>query len=292
MKKILVIAERAQEAQVALVKALSLAKLNSASIHVAVICYEELGWLDEAENSEASVNAKVDILNGEEVWWREYLKAQCGSLSVTYELVWQKYAADWTLKHCSEHTYDLVVKKGHRSEAAFYTPTDWLLLRDSKIPVYLVSDQHYSDGKAVLVALDLMAKSDEKQDLNQRLIESAFRLAVETNSDLHCCYIIKIPEMLKSLNLVDVTDHNRKVEESVRQKFKSLFDCYDLDNTHIHIRSGSPWKMIASLANELQVNCIVIGTMGRKGLAGKFFGNTSERVIHVAQKDLLVIGEG
>ena len=292
MKKILVIAERAQESQIALDKAQSLARFNSASIHIAVICYEELGWLDGEGGSEASVNAKLNILNGEDAWWREHLGAQRGALTVTYELVWQKYAADWTLDHCSKHTYDLLIKKGHRSEAAFYTPTDWLLLRDSKVPVYLVSDQHYSEGKAVLVALDLMAKSQEKQELNRRLLESGFRLAVETNSDLHCCYIIKIPEMFKSLNLIDVREHNRKVEESARENFESLFDCYDLDNAHIHIKSGNPWKMIASFANELQVNCIVIGTMGRKGLAGKFFGNTSERVIHVAQKDLLIIGLG
>ncbi len=290
MKRILVIADRAGDAQPALEKGLSLARLTSADVHVVVSCYEELDWLDSGQE-EGSEHAREQILGHERRWWRDYLVSQGTDLQVSHEVIWQKYPLEWILDHCQQHHYDLLIRRGHRSESVFYTPTDWSLLRDSRVPVYLVSEQHLEETRSVLTALDLMARNPEKQRLNERLLEAAFRLAVATNSDLHCCYVIRIPELVRDMDLIDVAAHTRSVEQQARQQFEQLFDCYDLDNAHVHIRSGVPWKVIASLSAELKVNCIVIGTRGRKGLAGKFFGNTSERVIHVARKDLLVIGQ-
>lgn len=290
MKRFLVIAEQGRQPQVALEKAMSLAKLTSASIHVVINCYQEMSWLSEDEYDGQYGNAKVRLTSQEESWWRDYIDSVRDNLVISHQVVWHKYLADWVLKHCRNHPYDLIFKRGHRSESVLYTPSDWLLLRDSKVPVYIASEEHQTETPTVLVALDLLAKSPEKCALNEKLLETAFRIAVATNSDLHCCYVIKVLPIIKDMEMIDIAAHEKRLKKLAGERWKELFQRYDLDKAHVHIKTGVPWKVIASLASELKVNCVVIGTMGRKGLAGKFFGNTSEKVIHVAHKDLLVIG--
>ena len=47
MKKLLVIADNVDEEQLALDKAISLAKLTVAQVHVVVVCYESLSFSDD-----------------------------------------------------------------------------------------------------------------------------------------------------------------------------------------------------------------------------------------------------
>lgn len=57
----------------------------------------------------------------------------------------------------------------------------------------------------------------------------------------------------------------------------------------IHIRKGKPHEEILKLAEELDVDMIVIGSHGRKGLERAIFGSVAERVTRMARIPVLII---
>ena len=69
----------------------------------------------------------------------------------------------------------------------------------------------------------------------------------------------------------------------------SLLDEYDIEAQCLHIKQGKPWHVINDFACELKAQCVVVGSLGRSGIPGKLLGNTSEKVVHQAQTDLLVL---
>jgi universal stress protein E len=286
MKKFLVIADR-QEEQTALQKACELARTSDATIHVAVFCYDSLAELEEVDFDAAAL--KQGLMQELQNWWQIHLDANADGQKISFEVIWQKNMYEWILASCRSHQYDLIIKTGNRSEGIFYTPTDWLLFRDSPVPVYIVAKHHLHAQKSVLVALDVLSKSEEKQALNSQLLECAFRLAVQTDAKLHCASVIKVPSVLRELDLVDPHGYCRKLEEKVKTQLAQLVQDYEVPADCIHIEEGEPWGALSNLAKQLYCQCLVVGSMGRKGLVGKLIGNTAEKIIHVTNTDLLVI---
>ena len=298
MKHILVVADPYNDEQVAFQKALKLAKSTIADINVISFCYDPLSDVqydyppsktDTKAGVAADINLKQLVMREVQQQWNDYIATQECTEQVSHEVVWAKYIHLWLIEHCKTHHYDLIVKTGRRSESFFYTPTDWQLFRESQVPIYCISKPDYQAKKVVLVALDLKAKSKEKQLLNQRLLESAFQLAVQTDAVLHCCYAIVIPTLVKDLDMIDVTAKVHEVENEVRQQARSWFEVYDIDSKYLHIKEGKPWQVVNDCAAKLKAQCIVVGSMGRTGIVGKLIGNTAEKVINHARSDLLVI---
>lgn len=288
MDKILVIADKLSQPQSAFIKALSLAHSSCASVHIAAICYEPFAELNDSELDGNKIKNHIIQLHND--FWQEKINQHDSNLTIRLQVVWHKQLHDWVIEECKAHKYDLIVKTGPSNETRFYTPTDWMLFRDAPIPVYVAEARDHKCDKVVLVALDALAKSTEKQALNSKLLESAFRLAVQTDAKLHCAYVIKIPTLLKDLDLVDPATYANKIKLRAQVHMSALLADYDIAKECIHIEEGEPWGVLANLSKKLHSQCLVVGSMGRKGIMGKLVGNTAERIIHIAHTDLLVIG--
>lgn len=288
MKHILVVADPVESEQLAFEKAIKLAKHSVADIHVVVFCHESLKLIEQDEEL-GHLDLKKIVIEHAFNHWQNYLDGQQLDVSVTFDVVWEKYIHRWVIDHCEQENYDLVVKTGHRSEAFLHTPTDWQLFRESPVPIYSVIADKHDTKKVLLVALDLRTESKPKQQLNERLIEEAFKLSIQMNLRLHCCYVIEFPTLVRDLDLIDVRARSNKIEKAVRSKAEEAFELYGVDNNHLHIKQGKPWQVINSLAVKLKAECVVVGSVGNKGVRGKLIGNTAEKIIHHTRTDLLVI---
>jgi nucleotide-binding universal stress UspA family protein len=289
MKKILVILEQEEEQQYVLERANALAEKLDCSIHVLIYGYQELSWVNDVFSMLENRKLKNKVTQHLEDWWKEYSKPYVGKKKITHEIVWSKYFVDSVLKHCSDRQYDFIVKKGHRSESILYTSSDWLLLRGSEIPTYLVVSKQADINASVLVALDLLASSEEKQALNLKLLSVASDYAKKTGSELHCCFSIAIPKLLENLGFIDVESRSQELGRLAKERAKALLDNYDVAASNLHIKVGTPWEVIKSEADSIKAGLIVVGSMGKTLVAGKFIGNTCEQVLHYSHKDVLVI---
>lgn len=290
MKKILFILEQEEEGRYAIERAIALAEKFDCSIHVLICCYEPLSWVNDIFGMLENVELKEKIIQSRKDWWNVYSKPYVGNTNLSHEIIWSKYFVDAILNHCSTHQYDFIVKKGHSTESIFFTPSDWLLLRRNKIPTYLVLSKQPHINAPILVALDLMASSEAKQTLNSTLLSAANDFSKKTGSELHCCFATPIPPVLSDTGFIDIEQHRQKIEKIAKEKAEILLEDYDIPPSNLHIKIGTPWKVINSKSISVKAGLIIVGSMSKTAVAGKIIGNTCEKVLHSSQKDVMVIG--
>jgi universal stress protein E len=127
---------------------------------------------------------------------------------------------------------------------------DWTLLRTSPCPVLLVKNFHDWQHRRVLAAINPETTDEAHIRLNHQIISFAGRFTDAYGTDAH---------------------------------FVAAF--HDL----IHLTHGKAADVIRDTALELDVDLIIVGTVGRDGIKGRVVGNTSERLLDQTHSDLLVL---
>ncbi|MEH6453307.1 MAG: universal stress protein [Psychromonas sp.] len=291
MSKILVILEQQQQRKSTLDKAIELAKKSGADIHVLIYCYEDLSWMNDIFDMLENQRIKEQLIQTKETWWQQYIKTYDNKVRITHEIVWDKYFVDAILNHCKDHSYDFYMKKGHRSESLLHTPSDWLLLRESEIPSYIVAEESVTtSGKSVLLALDLMARSQEKQNLNRKLLAFGYDFAKKSALDIHCCFAISVPNLLADFGHNETQQYAKQIEEIAKVNATPLLNQFNIPAENLHLNIGEPNTVIDQVAQKVDANIIIIGSMCKKRLTGKVIGNTCEEVLHITHKDMIVLG--
>ncbi|MFQ3198545.1 MAG: universal stress protein E [Paraglaciecola sp.] len=288
IKNILVISDQKDKSQKALAHAKNLAKRYDASLHVVGFSYENLAILTESLSETQIEQAKERILQDHKVCLEGAIAQQKLPNNTTCEIVWSKDIARWVKQHCADR-FDLIIKTGHRSERAFYVPTDWHLLRNGVSPIMLVAEKKWRKKQSIMVSLDMASKVKSKQALNQKLIEAGKMLATANDMPLHLCFSLAISPVLKDLGIIDKNKTVKQAKAKYMPLMQAMLGDYELPPEHIHIKAGDTKKVIPSVASEIGAALVVIGSVGRKGLKAKLLGNTAESVLVLLKTDVLIV---
>ena len=289
VKRILVIADRKDSSQKALAHAALMAKQFNASVHVAGFCYERLSVLDESMSQSDIDTAKQKIVQASQAWLDETVSESSLPVSTTDEMVWSKDIAAWVSKHCSTHQYDLIIKTGHRSEHAFYVPTDWQLLRSGNVPLLLVAEKKWRKKQTIMLTLDMASTKKTKQALNQKVIDAGKELANANNMPIHVCFSLALSPVLKDLGIIDKRKSLKDAKKKYIPKIQSMFGSQGIPEENIHIKVGYADKVVPSVASDVGAAFVIMGSVGRKGLKAKMLGNTAESVLTLLKTDVLII---
>ena len=286
---VLIVADREGEEQVALARGLTLAKAMGTDAEVVGFCYESLASLDLVHRHEA----KRQLLAKR----RESLAAQIeerrpAGLDVELIVAWDKLVHLWVDSHAHRTGSDVVVRTAHRSETFLYTPTDWHLLRECEAPVLIAAEHIWHPTRSIVAAVDLGSHLHVKQDLNDAIIATAKRYAEALDSPLHLVYVIHVSTVLKDLHLMDADAHVEKVRGQIGPLVADLASTHGLPEDRIHVEHGEVAEVIAAVAERLEAQLVVMGTVGRHGLNAKLIGNTAERVLTRLGTDVLALKPG
>ena len=71
-----------------------------------------------------------------------------------------------------------------------------------------------------------------------------------------------------------------------RDKVKRIID---IDRQDIYVDMGKPEEIIAKLANQIQADLVIMGTMSRRGIRATLRKNISEKVIKKLSVDVLTL---
>jgi universal stress protein A len=80
----------------------------------------------------------------------------------------------------------------------------------------------------------------------------------------------------------------QQARDFARGKLDEVGETLGVSADHLHLEIGQPAARIRALAEELEVDAIVLGTHGRHGL-GRLLGSTAIGVLHGVQCDALVV---
>lgn len=287
MGKLLIIADADKRCS-ATPRGLELAHRLGYSAEVVAFSWASLKALDLSPQEQAEL--KQRLLNERESELEKRIgKFQHQGQKVRLKVVWHKDLVEWVLKRIDSGSYEAVVKTGRRTESLIHTPSDWQLLRESKLPVLIVAEEKWQRTKPVLAAVDLTTRNRDKLKLNDKILTQAKQVADALEAKLHVIAAIEVPTLLSDLDMIDPGTYYKNQKTAAEPLVKKLAERHEIPASSFCLKRGPVDKVITSEAAKVRAQLVVMGTVGRKGVKARLLGNTAESVLQLLHTDVLAI---
>ncbi len=207
-------------------------------------------------------------------WFEQNIKnplTQAGiefNLEVSWSSEWKKAIMESAKRFNADLIY-LPVHALTSSSRFLFTESKWELLKGASCPVTLIRPGAKAERKVILAAVNFQAEREVQKELNKKILAQAKYYAEVYHADLHV-----INGYLDSLRF---PDRSRLLAET------------GLPNDKIHIAHGYTSEVVSELADKIQADLIVMGTLGQNGMTKTRRGNTAERLITAVDTDVMVI---
>ncbi len=292
-KNILVVVDPTVEEQPSLARAAFLARSYGAKISL-ILCIYDLSYEMTSMLSHDEREAMRQGVIEQQQQWLADLVTKYDDLTIECTVTWHSRPFEAFINHVIKHDIDLLVKSTHKHgkiKSVIFTPTDWHLLRKSPCDVLLVKDHAWPQGGTILTAVNAISEDLSHIELNHAVVQHATDIAkvVDAKVKLVNAYpgtpvniAIEIPEF-------NLSEYNSSVRNHHEQAMNKIANQFKLDQSCCITQEGLAEDVIPTVAQSLDVELVVIGTIGRTGLSAAFIGNTAEHVIDRIECDLLAI---
>jgi len=301
-KNILLIANFDVRQQLAVDRAVSLARQNEASLTVftvvrdfpadarmliTVMPPQELLEMVIADHRE-KVDALAADISRQGVDVRSHVETGTPFLEIIRQVLRDKH--------------DLVILasegKGGFKERLFGS-TSMHLMRKCPCPVWVVKPAKQSKYKRILAAVDMTSDfpNPERESLNPLILQLANSLAQMDNSDLHVVQVWSVfaegyMEARGGLSQETIDKWREEGKKEYSIKLNSLLRRVGLSGFFVHrhvLRDDDASNAIVKLAKSKKIDLLVMGTVCNTGVAGFFIGNTAEKVLSEVNCSVLTV---
>ena len=211
------------------------------------------------------------------------------------------------IKEVLRNQHDLVIKpveEHGRIRKTLFGSSDMHLLRKCSCPVWIVKSSDHEHYRRILAAVDHDPDDAEENALNRRILEMSTSLAIAESSELHVIHVWKLDHehLLRSPRTgYSDADVNWLVQQEKNNRERWLDDLVqtfgrpDNDDAgdylapRLHLVKGAARHEVPTIARELDVELIVLGTVGRAGIPGLLIGNTAEEILTEIDCSVLAI---
>ena len=279
--KLFVIIDPESTHQVALVKALLIAKLGNCHIHAFMCVYADIKKHPEASSRKG---LKHRTLKDAETRLEELMKP-CNLCDVpfTTELIWNRRWYEMVLHSVAKSGCDLVIKSSfHHSKAKrFFSKTsDYTLMRYCSCPILFTHQSQEWSSDKILACVDLESDDAQHTRLNNVIIRNARAVAEIIGMDLCIASVYK--------KAIDETRFPIKVD-AAHDIDKELARLYGVDPENIYLRQGAVNETLVGICKEIDPSILIIGSIARTGIRGKLIGNTAEKLLDAVDADVLTV---
>ncbi len=266
--RILCIIDPTTNQQRALDRAAFIARQSSAEVH-ALLCYAPPQNVpaDDADELATAEQTRHEL-------WLDHLVLplrEAGS-SVSTEV---RCSADWRstiTESVRSAKADLVIKAAAKRTALqrrMLKTSDWLVLREARCPVLFAKRSDTGEITQVLAAVNIAAKDDAHMQLTDAVIDAGRDIAGQLGATLNV-----VNAYSESKNFIHPPDLAKRA---------------GVERQQAHVGDADPEQLIASVSKKIDAGLVVIGSVGRKGMAAAVVGNTAERILDTVDADILVL---
>ncbi len=279
--RLFVIVDPTASHQVALVKALLLAKLADCQIHAFLCVYREQQEDDKYPSPE---DFKNHTLTDAEQWLDEQLEP-CRTAGVPFnkQVVWSSKWHDAALRAIAKSECDLVIKSSyhHSKSKRFYSSTsDFTLMRHCACPILFTHPTQEWESNELLACVDLESTDVGHARLNDVIIRDARAMSNIVGMDLH----------IAAAHQGGIDADNLPIESQGGEvSAEQLAELYDVDASRIHLRQGETVATLSAICDELDPCIVIMGTLARTGISGQLIGNTAEKLLDRVEADVLTV---
>lgn len=264
-QKLFVVVDPTAEQHIALERAIIISSLRS----VKPLIYVFVAVDPEATDTRAT----NDNLFRTQKWFDEKIKQPLAAAGIEYliEVSWSSEWQESIRQSAKRFNADLIYLpvQAKTSSRFTFTESKWELLKGAYCPVVLIRPGANAQRKTILAAVNFQAQRDVQRELNRKILDQAKYFAEAYGAELHL-----INGYLDSMTY---PDRGRLVNET------------GMPSDRIHVKNGYTSDVVAALAEEIDADLVVMGTLGQNGMTTTRRGNTAERLIAALDCDVMVI---
>jgi len=212
------------------------------------------------------------------------------------------------IREVLRHGYDLVLKPAVADanlKALLFGSDDMHLLRKCPCPVWLLKEGGRVPYRCILAAVDFdPSQPDEAVDFNRRILELAAAQALAESAELHVVHVWEATaenvlrvwgSSSSEANIAEYVALERQRHELWLNELMTAAadwlgqEAMNYLRPRLHLPRGNAGKEVPALAQELDADLIVMGTIGRSGIPGLLIGNTAETILHKVECAVLAL---
>lgn len=279
--RLLVVIDPTSDVQIALVKALLIAKLGDCHIHAFMCVYEDH---EQSSDSESRREFRQDALAAAREWLDKELEP-CRTANVPYsvEIIWNSRWVDRVMHAVAKSGCDLLIKSTYEHSRAgrlFRKTSDFTLMRYCACPILFTSVAQEWKSDRIVACLDLESTDPQHMRLNHVVLRDARAFGEIVGMDLYVASAHLDPLVGDHL---PIDTHEKPVDA------EALGALYRLEPERIFLRRGPTVDTLAAICDEVDPSIVVLGTLARTGISGKLIGNTAEKLLDRVAADILTV---
>jgi universal stress protein E len=293
-KRILVVITPHREEQPALERAVFLAKQYNAELILGCSMYNRsIEKASEITNQSIEQLKQTLIDDQKQVMTRLVntlgLSTETKSI-VTWHKKWYKGVIDIAIgSDC-----DLIIKEtSHYKKTVrnLFTTDHWNLLRCSPINVLMVKNHQWTNSGNIVSAISLDDGDSQHKCLSKSVATEGHQMANMFNANLHFVNTISKAPLHIAVEKSDFDPEkiNRRLQQKHTEDLVQLASQINAENVNVIVEEGLPGKVVPKICENLNTQCLILGSVGRKGIDTALLGNTAEYIIDKLDCDTLVV---
>jgi universal stress protein E len=294
-RNILVVIDPNMEAQPALYRAAEVARLqDSATIKVFMSIYDFSYEITSILSVEERDEMREGVVAQRRAWLEGLIQPYLDEgLDMVIKVVWHSRPSESILDEVNQHGHDLVIKSAHQHsllESFIFTPLDWQLIRKCQLPVLLVKEHDWPADGNIVVALNF-SNEPEQNALNLKLFREAHHVAKLVKAKVHLVNAVPSPTVNIALEVPGFTPeiYNEAILLHHQNMMEEFAQDHQVPAGQTHVIEGLPEDVLPEIAEQLDAELILLGSLGRTGWSAALIGNTAEQVVDGLHCDLLVL---
>lgn len=278
MKSIVVATDLSARSDRAIERALMLARLHRAELHVVHIVDDALPDSIARHQADAATSNMRDHIASLDESMADQVKIEVGTGKGSVEIA--RFA-----RGAGAELIILGVRDTGR-ESPFRGTTSEQIIRMGELPVLVVKDRATRDYERVAVAIDFSVHA-------RRAIELA--LALAPDAEMHLIHAYQVPFE----GFLYGADSREQLEEDLRKRMEDMIDKemsaslaalgIDTGNFHRVLKHGAIRQVIGREVERIKPDLLALGTHGRTGVANAILGSVAEDMLGTPPCDALAV---
>jgi universal stress protein E len=220
-------------------------------------------------------------------------------LSVSVDAAWEHPLHEGILHEIEQSNPRIVFKDTHYHSAirrSVFSNTDWNIVRECRVPLWLVKPYEDVEITTVLAAVDPLHERDKPAKLDHKILDTAEQIRAAVGGKLEVVHAFDpAPVYAVSTDAMSfpITEPINDAVAALRAQHQSAMDeltaKHAVAKENTHLIDGETREALVGAVDQFGADVAVIGAVSRGALKRLALGSTAERVLDFVPCDLLIV---